>query len=351
MVNRAVPAPGAWPRIPGPAPTVSLARFCRRCPIPPRHSGPCREHRAAAGSSNDPACRPGVGLASGVGDRHDRGRERGGQGAVSCERRTLERCRAPHPRFRDGQGGPLPRAPARARCAPPGLHGRTPSINGSGHREKFVALRTEATAERPHGLSRPLTRHAPDGTRLVGSDNAHAARERRGRGTRRRRESGRGQKMQAIRPHGCRDAAAPPGDFRKEAGAVPRERGAVPPRPCGPEAPAMTGCRSAPWRNPRGAQAGRGGAGGRARLRRLPAAAPVARLGGYRACKHDPAPGNPIMWEGYNGLTLAAMGCRLRGSRPLERERRAHRCSDAIHGLVGGARHVRLPDARPWQGT
>ena len=38
------------------------------------------------------------------------------------------------------------------------------------------------------------------------------------------------------------------------------------------------------------------------------AVALVAQLGAYRERKHDPAPGNPIMWEGYNGLTEATMG-------------------------------------------
>ena len=40
----------------------------------------------------------------------------------------------------------------------------------------------------------------------------------------------------------------------------------------------------------------------------------VAHLGGYRGRKHDPAPGNQIMWEGFNGLTLPTMGYRLRDS-------------------------------------
>jgi hypothetical protein len=38
---------------------------------------------------------------------------------------------------------------------------------------KFEIRRVEATKERPHGLSHSLTLHAPDGTRLVGFDNAH----------------------------------------------------------------------------------------------------------------------------------------------------------------------------------
>jgi hypothetical protein len=38
---------------------------------------------------------------------------------------------------------------------------------------KFEIKRVEATKERPHGLSYSFTLHAPDGTRLVGFDNAH----------------------------------------------------------------------------------------------------------------------------------------------------------------------------------
>jgi hypothetical protein len=38
---------------------------------------------------------------------------------------------------------------------------------------KFGIKRIEATDERPHGLSYSFTLHAPDGTRLVGFDNAH----------------------------------------------------------------------------------------------------------------------------------------------------------------------------------
>jgi hypothetical protein len=38
---------------------------------------------------------------------------------------------------------------------------------------KFEIKRVKSTKERPHGLSYTLTLHAPDGTRLVGFDNAH----------------------------------------------------------------------------------------------------------------------------------------------------------------------------------
>lgn len=40
---------------------------------------------------------------------------------------------------------------------------------------KFVIKRVKATTARPHGLAYAFTLHAPDGTRLVGFDNAHGA--------------------------------------------------------------------------------------------------------------------------------------------------------------------------------
>jgi Family of unknown function (DUF6516) len=40
---------------------------------------------------------------------------------------------------------------------------------------KFAIRRVETSKQRPHGLSYAFTLHAPDGTRLVGFDNAHGA--------------------------------------------------------------------------------------------------------------------------------------------------------------------------------
>ncbi|MDE0127689.1 MAG: hypothetical protein OXN97_24245 [Bryobacterales bacterium] len=110
----------------------------------------------------------------------------------------------------------------------PNLHGQTPFIDGTGHRVRLAAPRTEAAAERPHGLGRSLELYAPDRTTRVGFGNAHPAREARGPGTRRRRESGHGQRMRTMRFHECGDATTLPGDFRKEADAVPRAGGAIP---------------------------------------------------------------------------------------------------------------------------
>ena len=108
------------------------------------------------------------------------------------------------------------------------LHGQTLFVDDIGHWVKFVVVRTEATAERPHGLNYSLTLHAPDGERLVGSDNAHGVREGGGPGTRRRRERDHRHRLRSIRPYEYTDAAALLEDFWKEVDEVLRERGALP---------------------------------------------------------------------------------------------------------------------------
>ena len=97
-----------------------------------------------------------------------------------------------------------------------------------GHWVKFVVVRTEATAERPHGLSYSLTLHAPDGERLVGFDNAHAVREGRGPGRRRSGEHDHRHRLRTIRSYEYTDAVTLLGDFWKEVDEVLRERGSLP---------------------------------------------------------------------------------------------------------------------------
>lgn len=92
---------------------------------------------------------------------------------------------------------------------------------------KFEIARVEATPERPHGLSYSFTLHAPDGTRLVGFDNAHDVPARGSRFKRRgpvadhwhRTEKDRG------RPYVFRDAETLIDDFFDEVERVLRERG------------------------------------------------------------------------------------------------------------------------------
>jgi len=108
------------------------------------------------------------------------------------------------------------------------LHGQTLFVDESGYWVKFVAVRTEATPERPHGLSYSLTLHDPTGVRLVGFDNAHPVRERHGPGTRSREERDHRHRLRTIRPYDYTDAATLLEDFWKEVDEVLRERGLIP---------------------------------------------------------------------------------------------------------------------------
>ena len=108
------------------------------------------------------------------------------------------------------------------------LHGQTLFVDEMGHWVKFVAVRREVTPERPHGLSYSLTLHGSDGARLVGFDNAHPVRERRGPGTRRREERDHRHRLRTVHPYEYRDAATLLEDFWKEVDEVLRERGSLP---------------------------------------------------------------------------------------------------------------------------
>jgi hypothetical protein len=46
--------------------------------------------------------------------------------------------------------------------------------NDEGYWVKYEVSRVEKTPDRPHGIKYSLTLHGPDGTRLIGFDNAHA---------------------------------------------------------------------------------------------------------------------------------------------------------------------------------
>ena len=108
------------------------------------------------------------------------------------------------------------------------LHGQTLFVDEVGHWVKFFVVRTEATAERPHGLSYSLTLHAPDEERLVGFDNTHAVRKGRGPGSRRSGKRDHRHRLRSIQPYEYTDAATLLENFWKEVDDVPRERGALP---------------------------------------------------------------------------------------------------------------------------
>ena len=106
-----------------------------------------------------------------------------------------------------------------------GLHGETLFVDDAGRSVTFVVVRMEPTPERPHGLSYSLTLHAPDGSRLLGFDNAHPVRKRRGPGGRRPDRDHR-NRLRTIRRYEY--AAKLLEDFWKEMDQVLREKGSIP---------------------------------------------------------------------------------------------------------------------------
>ena len=108
------------------------------------------------------------------------------------------------------------------------LHGETLFVNEAGHWVKFRAVRTDVTVERSHRLNYSLTLHAPDGTRLVGFDNAHPVRERRGPGAGRHRQHDHRHRLRTIRAYEYTGAVTLLEDFWTEVDGVLKERGSIP---------------------------------------------------------------------------------------------------------------------------
>jgi hypothetical protein len=91
---------------------------------------------------------------------------------------------------------------------------------------KFVVKQVPPSAVRPHGLSYSLTLHDKNGKRLVGFDNAHAARA--GKGRRKQIEQDHRHGLRTVEPYEYRDAATLLADFWAEVEVVLRERGVLP---------------------------------------------------------------------------------------------------------------------------
>ncbi len=95
---------------------------------------------------------------------------------------------------------------------------------------KFDIKRVAATEERPHGLAYSFTLHAPDGTRLVGFDNAHPVPAKGARWKRTPRVSDHWHRTahDAGRPYAFTDAETLLDDFFNEVEQVLSERGVGP---------------------------------------------------------------------------------------------------------------------------
>jgi hypothetical protein len=84
---------------------------------------------------------------------------------------------------------------------------------------KFEVKRVEPSEERPHGLRYSLTLHGPRSERLVGFDNAHAARSSRTPARDHR------HRFRTIRPYDYVDAAELMADFWCEVDLVLKQMG------------------------------------------------------------------------------------------------------------------------------
>jgi hypothetical protein len=96
-----------------------------------------------------------------------------------------------------------------------------------GYRIKFEIKTVEATKARPFGLSYSFTLHAPNGTRLVGFDNAHGVPVLGSRFRRRSPASDHWHRTESDpgRPYAFKDAATLLNDFLDEVERVLAERG------------------------------------------------------------------------------------------------------------------------------
>jgi hypothetical protein len=92
---------------------------------------------------------------------------------------------------------------------------------------KFDIARVEATLDRRHGLSYSFTLHAPDGTRLLGFDNAHDVPARGSRFKRRSKAADHWHRTEKDpgRPYEFKGAETLIGDFFDEVERILRERG------------------------------------------------------------------------------------------------------------------------------
>jgi hypothetical protein len=99
------------------------------------------------------------------------------------------------------------------------LDGQVMVIDAAGYWVRFVVHQVPVTAEKPHGLDYTLTLHGPDGSRLVGFDNAHRVSAKRGK------EQDHKHRLRTVRPYDYRDAASLVADFWQEVESVMRERG------------------------------------------------------------------------------------------------------------------------------
>ena len=92
---------------------------------------------------------------------------------------------------------------------------------------RFSVSRVASTPERPHGLKYSLTLHGPDGSRLIGFDNAHSVRESLGPGGKSRGPSDHKHRLETVRPYRFKDATTLIENFWAEVDKLLREKGVI----------------------------------------------------------------------------------------------------------------------------
>ena len=99
------------------------------------------------------------------------------------------------------------------------LDGQVLVIDEAGYWAKFVVHRVPVTLQKPHGLDYSLSLHGPDGTRLMGFDNAHPV------GGSRRSEHDHKHRLRTVRPYDYQDAAQLVSDFWAAVESLMRDEG------------------------------------------------------------------------------------------------------------------------------
>ena len=92
---------------------------------------------------------------------------------------------------------------------------------------RFLVRRVDPSPERPYGLNYSLTLNGPDGSRLVGFDNAHRVRKSRGPGGKPQAPYDHRHRLDTIRPYRFKDAVTLLADFWAEVDSIVKEKGVI----------------------------------------------------------------------------------------------------------------------------
>ncbi len=92
---------------------------------------------------------------------------------------------------------------------------------------RFSVNRVPTSSQRPHGLVYSLTLHGPDGSRLIGFDNAHPVRQSRGPGGKSRSANDHKHRMNTVHPYPFKDAVTLIEDFWTAVDGILKQKGVL----------------------------------------------------------------------------------------------------------------------------